>query len=79
MGVPIDGDPDPNWIKAVSRAMLDQRPGNERWSHAAATVTVDNAGGVRHLSMITSGIAPADFMITYLRAIDAAIASANEG
>ncbi len=78
IGVPIEGDPDPDWIKAVSQAMLTQQPGDERWTHAAATVTVDNVDGVRHLSMITSGIEPADFLITYMQAIDAAIATANE-
>jgi hypothetical protein len=57
--------------------MSTQRPGDDRWSHAAETVTVDSVEGVRHLVLMTSGMADADFVMTYLRELDAAIAAAN--
>jgi hypothetical protein len=76
-GVPIEGDPDPKWVKAFVHAMPEQRPSDERWEHAAGVVTVDNVEGVRHIVFITSGTEAADFVMTYLTAIDGAIKAAN--
>lgn len=77
VGVPIQGDPDPEWVKAFAHAMPEQRPGDERWKHAAGAVTVDSVKGVRHIVFITSGVEAADFVMTYLTAIDGAIEAAN--
>jgi hypothetical protein len=76
-GVPIEGNPSADWIRAFGLAMSEQRPGDERWAHAANTITVDNANGVRHIAFITSGVDAADFVMTYLSVIDAAIEAAN--
>jgi hypothetical protein len=77
VGVPLTERPSAVWAEALRRALGQQRPDDERWQHAAQTASVDEAAGVPHILLLTSGIEDADFLVSYLQAIDAAIDVAN--
>src|SRR4051794_39419234 len=77
VGVPLSGSPAAGWLAELRAAMPDFRPDDQRWAHAAETASVDEVNGVPHIVLITSGVEAADFFMTYLSAIDAAIDAAN--
>ncbi len=78
VGVPLHGKPSREWTRAFRQAAARERPGDERWKHAAETVTADEIEGVMTLVFLTGAVPDASFIMSYQSAIDSAIAEAND-
>jgi hypothetical protein len=77
MGVPLDSWPSHEWMDALRQAMAEERQTDDVWQHAARAVSSDEVGGVPHLVFPTGPTDGTDLLVSYVSAIDSAIARAN--
>lgn len=77
IGVPLDAHPSHAWMDELRGAMAADRQTDPVWQQAAEAVSADEVEGVPHLVYTTGATDGANFLVSYMSAIDAAIRHAN--